>query len=77
MKYPGQIKWRREKPVKEKFENLFITSKALVDYIDEEHVYDKLGDAGCGGVDPHRSEKFMDLIEKAKQSVKEIAPEFD
>ena len=54
-----------------------MTSKALVDYIDEEHVYDKLSDAGCGGIDPHRSEKFMDLIEKAKQSVKEIASEFD
>lgn len=46
-------------------EALFIL-KELVDYIENNHVFDKVSDSGCGGIDPHRSEAFQNIIDRAK-----------
>jgi hypothetical protein len=54
------------------FLRLFEAAKALLTYIDEEHVFDKAADAGCGGVDTYRSEKFDELIEAVKQTLEEV-----
>lgn len=51
---------------------LYWKTKALLDYIASEHVYDKLGDAGCGGVDPYRSETFHRLIVDADAALKKF-----
>jgi hypothetical protein len=58
--------------MKDEFQKLLTVTKTLVTYIDEEYVFDKVSDAGCGGFDPHRSEKFMDLIEETKNTLNEI-----
>lgn len=56
----------------EKAMGLLEAIKALLVYLDEEHVYDKLADAGCGGIDPYRSEKFDALIRQANAAVLEF-----
>ena len=48
------------------------SAKSLLRYINEEQVYDKMGDAGCGGVDPHQSEKFYNLIVAANAALREL-----
>jgi hypothetical protein len=59
----------------EEFVRLLEAAKALVTYIDEEHVFDKAADAGCGGVDTYRSEKFDELIEGVKKVLEEVENE--
>jgi hypothetical protein len=51
---------------------LYETAKALVAYIDNEQVFDKVGDMGCGGVDMHQSEIFYQLIKDARRAVSEF-----
>jgi hypothetical protein len=51
---------------------LYETAKALVTYIDNEQVFDKVGDMGCGGVDMHQSEIFYQLIKDARRAVSEF-----
>jgi hypothetical protein len=48
---------------------LYEAAKALVTYIDNEQVFDKVGDMGCGGVDMHQSEAFYNLIANARKAV--------
>jgi len=55
---------------------LFKASKALLTYIGEEYVFDKMADAGCGGVDPYRSERFDTLIKQARQAVEDFEREW-
>jgi Ni,Fe-hydrogenase maturation factor len=43
-------------------------TKTLIDYIEEEQVYDKIADAGCGYIDSYRSEKFDRLIKEVKEA---------
>lgn len=57
------------------YRTLFEASRALLQHINEEEVYDKLGDAGCGGVDPYRSDRFMALIKAANEAIKAIETE--
>jgi|GEM_PF-1682306 hypothetical protein len=40
--------------------------KELVEYIDTHYVFDKVSDSGCGYIDPHRSDKFQDILDRAK-----------
>ncbi|MGC8719614.1 MAG: hypothetical protein ACP5TY_06360 [Thermodesulforhabdaceae bacterium] len=40
--------------------------KELIDYIENNYVFDRVSDSGCGGVDPHRSEAFQSIIDRAK-----------
>jgi hypothetical protein len=51
---------------------LYEASKALLNYIDSEDVFDKVGSMGCGGVDHHQSEAFYDLIAAARIALKEF-----
>lgn len=55
---------------------LYRGAKALIDYIEGEYVFDKMGDAGCGGVDPHRSEKFDRLVKAAVEAVRQFEEKF-
>jgi hypothetical protein len=57
------------------FVRLLEAARALVTYIEKEHVFDKAADAGCGGFDTYRSEKFDDLIEDVKQALEEVEAE--
>lgn len=54
---------------------LYREAKALIDYIEDEYVFDKMGDAGCGGVDPHRSEKFDQLVKAAAKALRQFEKE--
>ena len=58
--------------MKDEFLSLFEAAKALVTYIDKEHVFDKAADMGCGGFDTYQSDIFYDLIEEARKAVSEI-----
>lgn len=51
---------------------LYREAKALIEYIEGEYVFDKMGDAGCGGVDPHRSERFDRLVKAAAKALKQF-----
>jgi len=51
---------------------LLETAKALVNYIDKEHVFDKAADMGCGGFDTYQSDTFYDLIADARKAVEEV-----
>jgi hypothetical protein len=51
---------------------LYEAAKALVAYIDNEQVFDKVGDMGCGGVDMHQSETFYLLIKDTRRAVSEF-----
>lgn len=51
---------------------LYEASKALVGYIDQEDVFDKVGNMGCGGVDHHQSETFYNLIATARTALREF-----
>ena len=55
--------------MKDEFLALLETVKALLTYIDKEYVFDKASDAGCGGFDTYRSEKFDVLIENTRKAV--------
>lgn len=50
-------------------------TRALLAYMDEEYVFDKLADAGCGGADPHRSERFDELIKEVRRGLEELEAE--
>lgn len=56
----------------EKISKLKEATKALVAFIDENEVFDKVADAGCGGIDPHRSDRFMAVIARAKNALKDL-----
>jgi len=58
--------------VKEEVLTLFKATKALVAYIDQEYVFDKVGDMGCGGVDTYQSEAFYNLIADVRKVVTEF-----
>ncbi|UCE82709.1 MAG: hypothetical protein JSV47_13590 [Deltaproteobacteria bacterium] len=58
--------------MKDEFLSLFDAAKALVTYIDEEHVFDKAADMGCGGFDTYQSDTFYDLIADARKAVDEV-----
>jgi hypothetical protein len=54
----------------EKYLRLIKTMKALLNYIDAEHVFDKGIQTGRGAFDTSRSQEFDDLVEKAREAVK-------
>ncbi len=56
----------------EEVSRLYEAAKALVTYIDNEQVFDKVGDMGCGGVDMHQSEIFYNLIADARNAVSDF-----
>lgn len=51
---------------------LLKATQALLSYIDENHVYDKMADAGCGLYDTYRSDPFDEAINSARAAIKEM-----
>jgi len=58
--------------MKDEFLALLEAAKALVTYIDKEHVFDKTSDMGFGGIDTYRSDQFMALIKNAREAVNAV-----
>ena len=58
--------------MKEEYLKLFEAAKDLVTYIDNEYVFDKAADMGCGGFDTYQSDAFYDVIAEARKAVKEV-----
>ncbi|UCG14592.1 MAG: hypothetical protein JSU72_09160 [Deltaproteobacteria bacterium] len=56
----------------DEFLALFESAKALVTYIDNEHVFDKTASMGCGGMDTYQSDTFYDLIANARTALNEV-----
>ena len=54
--------------MKEQARNLITATQALVAYIQENHVYDKLADGGCGLYDTYRSDPFDEAINQARDA---------
>jgi hypothetical protein len=52
--------------------NLVAATRALLAYMEESPVFDKLADAGCGGADAYRSERFDDLIGNVRRAVADL-----
>jgi hypothetical protein len=57
--------------MKGEFLRLLEAAKALVVYIDKEHVFDKSADMGCGGFDTYQSDAFHDLIAATRKAIEE------
>ena len=58
--------------MKEQARNLVKATQALVAYIQENHVYDKLADGGCGLYDTYRSDPFDAAIDNARAAAQEM-----
>jgi hypothetical protein len=58
--------------VKEQARNLINATRTLVGYIQENHVYDKLADGGCGLYDTYRSDAFEEAINQARTAAQEL-----
>jgi hypothetical protein len=59
----------------DKIQDLLKATQALVGYIEEHHVFDKLADAGCGLYDTYRSDKFEEVVNTAKRVAGELEEE--
>lgn len=58
--------------MKEQAQMLLKATEALLAYIDDNQVYDKMADAGCGLYDTYRSDPFDKAINNARAAVKEM-----
>lgn len=58
--------------MEEKYLRLLEATKALVNHIDTEHVFDKAVQMGRGSLDTSRSQDFDDLVEKAREAVNKV-----
>jgi hypothetical protein len=58
--------------MKEQAQQLMKATQALVAYIQENHVYDKLADGGCGLYDTYRSDPFDEAINNARAAAQEM-----
>ena len=63
--------------MQEQAKNLVKATQALVAYIQENHVYDKLADGGCGLYDTYRSGPFDEAISKARAAAQEMEQALD
>jgi len=54
----------------EKYLRLLEATKALLNHIDSENVFDKAVQMGRGSLDTSRSEEFEGLVSKAREAVK-------
>ncbi len=59
--------------MEEQAQKLVKATQALVAYIQDNHVYDKLADGGCGLYDTYRSDPFDEAISNAKAAAEEMA----
>jgi hypothetical protein len=58
--------------MKEQARNLVKATRALVAYIQDNHVFDKLADGGCGLYDTYRSDPFDEALNKARSAAQEM-----
>jgi hypothetical protein len=58
--------------MEEQAKNLVKATQALVAYIQDNHVYDKLADGGCGLYDTYRSDPFDEAINNARAAAQEM-----
>ena len=58
--------------MKEEARNLVKATQALVAYIQDNHVFDKLADGGCGLYDTYRSDPFDEALNNARLAVQEM-----
>jgi hypothetical protein len=58
--------------MKEQARNLVKATQALVSYIQDNHVFDKLADGGCGLYDTYRSDPFDEALNNARSAVQEM-----
>jgi len=58
--------------VKEQAQKLVKATQTLVGYIQDNHVYDKLADGGCGLYDTYRSDPFDEAINNARAAAQEM-----
>jgi len=58
--------------MREAAQALAAATKALVDYIEQNQVYDKLSDCGCGLYDSYRSDPFDAAIARAKEALRDL-----
>jgi len=56
----------------EKYLRLLEATKALLNHIDTENVFDKAVQMGRGSLDTSRSEEFDGLVSKAREAVKNV-----
>ena len=61
--------------MRDKVQDLLKATQALVAYIEEHHVFDKLADAGCGLYDTYRSDDFEKVVFAAKKVTEELEEE--
>ncbi len=54
----------------EKYLRLLEATKALLNHIDRENVFDKAVQMGRGSLETSRSEDFDNLVERAREAVK-------
>ena len=65
----------RQRKMNDKFLKFYEAAKALITYIDQEYVFDKSADMGCGGFDTYQSETFYNLIANAKKALSDFESE--
>ena len=58
--------------MKEEARNLVKATQALVAYVQDNHVFDKLADGGCGLYDTYRSDPFDEALNNARLAVQEM-----
>jgi hypothetical protein len=58
--------------MKEQARNLVKATQTLVAYIQENHVFDKLADGGCGLYDTYRSDPFDEALNNARSAAQEM-----
>ena len=58
--------------MKEEARNLVKATQALVAYIQDNHVFDKLADGGCGLYDTYRSDPFDEALNNARLAIQEM-----
>lgn len=61
--------------MREKIDELLEATVALVTYIEENQVLDKLANCGCGYLDSYRTDKFQELIINAKAAANKLREE--
>ena len=59
----------------DKLNRLLNATRTLVQYIDQNQVFDRMADCGCGGMDAYRSDAFDAAITQAKKALEEFGYE--
>ena len=61
--------------MRDKAQGLILATRALIEYIEQNQVFDKMADCGCGLYDQYRSDRFDDAIKQARQAAAALEQE--